>query len=129
MSWNRKSMECRRRVLDPAQRGGSGCWWVCRERPSAHRPLEVLWRSLAIRGNPSPRDGADLVHDPFDGYLVLFGGEGPTSPPNDALVVSTSLSGASSALSGTNGTTGFYSSDAGAGVAAVAVRVLLLVME
>jgi hypothetical protein len=83
------------------------------------------WQNLTMGGNPPARAGADLVCDPVDGYLVLFGGEGPTALLNDTWVVNANL-GAASSSSGTSGTPWFYGGVATVGVAAAVLAVLLV---
>jgi hypothetical protein len=87
------------------------------------------WQNLTIGSNPPARASADLVYDPLDGYLVLFGGEARTTPLNDTWVVNASLSGASSTPSGPNTTTWFYAGLAVTGVAALAIGVFLSVRK
>lgn len=81
------------------------------------------WQNLTIGGNPPARAGADLVYDPLDGSLVLFGGEGFNGPLNDTWVVNASLVVASSPSSGPSGTTLFYAGILAVGVALGAIVV------
>ena len=79
-STSQDSTECRFVDVGPAHCGSDS-----KDTPSPDASTFEGWGNLTpyLGLSPPPRRGASMDYDPSDGYVVLFGGEGPRGPLGD----------------------------------------------